>query len=91
MDTFNKVLKWFVQSSANPEEMSLTFQGTALLVGSKAFDMLSNVGLGFDFQIYTHDVAIASAVIGVAAAVYGGIRKIVLTVHNAQASTDIIG
>lgn len=81
-NTVNNVLNWFVKSSANPEEVSATLKGVALLAGSHLIDNLSSVGINLSQATYTHDVAITAAVLGWILTILGGARKIVLTSQN---------
>ena len=81
-NTINKVLNWFVKSSVNPDEVSMTLKGVALLAGSHIIDNLSTVGITLSQQVYAHDVAIAATVVGVVLTVVGAVRKIVLTSQN---------
>ena len=81
-NVINKIGNWFLKSSNNPDQVSMTVEGIALLAGSHAIDNLSAVGINLSQTAYAHDVAIAATVFGVVLTVVGAARKIVLSVQN---------
>lgn len=75
----NKLLNWFIKSSANPDEVSMSLKGVLLLGGSHVIDNLSSIGINLSQATYAHDVAITATVLGSILTVIGMGRKIVLT------------
>lgn len=87
-NTVQKVLKWVVMSSANPDEVSMTIQGIALLAGAHAIDNLSAIGINLSQATYAHDVAIAAGVLGVILTAVGAARKIILTSQTSSTTSS---
>lgn len=75
----NKILNWFVRSSVNPEEVSMTVKGLLLIGGGQVIDSLSSLGISISKDVYQHDVAITATVLGLILSVVGMVRKVVLT------------
>jgi hypothetical protein len=85
----NSVLNWFLKSSANPDEVAMTVKGIATLAVGQVFTYLSTIGLNPSMVVATKDIAIASAVVGIALTVFGAVRKIVLTAQTNVVPTTL--
>lgn len=83
---FNKFVNWLVVSSANPEQYSLTLQGTLMAGAGQVVADLQNLGLNVGISQYTNEVGHAVAIVGLLLAAVGFARKVFLTATNGQAS-----
>ena len=81
----NNILNWFIVSSANPDEYSLTLKGILLAGGGSLLADLQTIGLNVSLATYTTEVGQAAAVIGAVLSTVGLARKIFLTAQAAAA------
>ncbi len=83
----NKISDWFVSSSVNPEETSMTVQSLLLAGAGQVVLDLQNLGLNVSVASYTNEVGHAMAVMGLVLAAIGFTRKIFLSVNKAPVAS----
>lgn len=76
------VINWFIKSSIDPEETSLTL--LSLLGAGSGFviENLNKLGLNITLAQYTNDIGHSVAVVGLVLAAIGFARKVFLTSNS---------
>lgn len=85
----NKIIDWFITSSANPEEYSMTVQSLLMAGAGQVVSSLQNVGLNVSVAQYTNEVGHAMAVLGLVLAGVGFTRKVFLTVNTSVPTSTV--
>lgn len=82
----DKILNWFIVSSANPDEYSLTLKSLLLAGAGNVVAGLQTLGLNVSLASYTGEIGHAVAVVGVLLSAFGFARKIFLTTQTTVSS-----
>lgn len=83
----NKITNWFITSSVNPDQTSMTLQSLLMAGAGTVVSDLQSLGLNVSITTYTNEIGHAATVLGLVLAGVGFIRKVFLSLNKTTSAT----